>query len=129
MPDGPFLYPSHQITDRDNSFIVEEMLREQIYRCLGQELPYQSTVSVDSIAEKSHLIHIQGKIIVSHLSQRGMFIGRNGSKIKEIGTKTRIRLEDFWQKKVHLQLQVRLEKNWHEDKEKTRELGLYTSFS
>lgn len=116
LPEGEFLYPADEMTDRPTRFIVCELIREALFRQLGNELPYQCAVVIDKYEEKDHVTAMMATIVVARDSQKGMVIGKGGKKIKEIGQLARGSLESLLGKQVYLDLAVRVERQWMEHK-------------
>ncbi|MEN9808707.1 MAG: hypothetical protein RLZZ488_274 [Pseudomonadota bacterium] len=112
MPEGPWLYAEDDITDRPQQFVCGELIREQLFRQLGQELPYSAAVKVDRFENKSGLTVMQASIIVHKENHKGMVIGARGSRIKSIGQAARESLEKHLGRKVHLELFVKVQMNW-----------------
>jgi GTP-binding protein Era len=125
LPKGPPLFPADTITDMTENFIVAEMIREKAFRLTGQEIPYSTAVSVDSLSEakKGALVTIHATIHVERASQKGMVIGKNGSRLKMIGTEARKEIERMMGTKVFLKLFVRVQKNWSKDTKALRRFG------
>ncbi len=125
LPKGPPLFPEDTITDMPERFIAAEMIREKVFRTTGQEIPYSTAVSVDSFSEKKKgaLVKINATIHVERASQKGMVIGKNGSKLKEIGQAARQEIERMLGTKVYLKLFVRVQKNWSKDTKALRKFG------
>ncbi|MCX6130639.1 MAG: GTPase Era [Proteobacteria bacterium] len=101
LPEGPWLYPADDLTDRPQKFVCAELIREQAFRSLGAELPYQLAVRVDTIEITPQLVRIEAYLVVSRQSQRGIVLGKGGSKIKEIGSNARLNLEQHFGSKVN----------------------------
>jgi len=125
LPKGPPLFPADTITDMTENFIVAEMIREKVFRLTGQEIPYSTAVSIDSLSEskKGALVTIHATIHVERASQKGMVIGKNGSRLKMIGTEARKEIERMMGAKVFLKLFVRVQKNWSKDTKSLRRFG------
>lgn len=125
LPKGPPLFPEDTITDMPERFIAAEMIREKVFRTTGQEIPYSTAVSVDSFSEqkKGALVKINATIHVERASQKGMVIGKNGSKLKQIGQAARQEIERMLGTKVFLKLFVRVQKNWSKDTKALRKFG------
>jgi len=106
-------------------FITAEIIREKVFRLTGQEIPYSTAVTVDSFSEqkKSSLVKIDATIHIERNSQKGIIIGKNGSKLKEIGTEARKDIERMLGCKVLLKLFVRVQKNWSKDTQALRRFG------
>jgi len=125
LPKGPPLFPEDTITDMPERFIAAEMIREKVFRTTGQEIPYSTAVSVESFSEqkKGALVKINATIHVERASQKGMVIGKNGSKLKQIGQAARLEIERMLGTKVFLKLFVRVQKNWSKDTKALRKFG------
>ena len=114
LPVGPFLFAEDELSDRSSRFLASELIREQLFRCLGDELPYGAGVVVESFEENSVPLRIGAVIMLSEVRHKGMVIGRAGQMIKKVGTQARQSLEQLFDSKVHLELFVRVEENWIE---------------
>ena len=125
LPKGPPFFPEDTLTDLTERFIAAEMIREQVFRLTGQEIPYSTAVTIDSFSEeiKGRLVKIHANIHVERTSQKGMIIGKNGSKLKMIGTEARKEIERMVGSKVFLDLFVRVHKNWGKDTKALRKFG------
>ncbi|MEZ4743462.1 MAG: GTPase Era [Bdellovibrionota bacterium] len=115
LPEGPFLYNQDDITDRPQSFIISEMIREQIFRQLGNELPYGTSVTIDKYEQLGSLTKIMASIIVTQQSHKPIVLGKGGSRIRAIGASSRITIEKHLDNKVFLDLFVKVQENWIED--------------
>ncbi len=124
-PQGPPFFPEDTLTDLPERFIVAEMIREKVFRFTGQEIPYSTAVTVDSFSEekKGALVKIRATIHLEHNSQKGIIIGKNGSKLKKIGEEARKEIEKMVGTKVFLKLFVRVQKNWSKDTKALRRFG------
>ncbi len=124
LPESPPLYPDHALTDMPERFIAAEMIREKVFRLTGQEIPYATAVTVESFSEeRKNLVKIHATIHVERTSQKGMIIGKNGSRLKMIGTEARKEIERMVGTKVYLKLFVRVHKNWSKDTKALRRFG------
>lgn len=125
LPKGPLYYPEETLTDLPERFIAAEMIREKIFRLTGHEIPYSTAVTVDSFSEekKDTLVKIHATIHVERASQKGIIIGKDGSKLKMIGTEARKEIERMVGTKVFLKLFVRVLKNWSKDTKALRRFG------
>lgn len=125
LPKGPPFFPEEALTDLSERFIAAEMIREKVFRLLGQEIPYSTAVSVDSFSEekKGVLVKIHATIHVERASQKGMIIGKDGSRLKMIGIEARKEIERMVGAKVFLKLFVRVHKNWSKDTKALRRFG------
>ena len=124
IPEGPLFYPDpEQVSDRPTRFFVAEKVREQLFRCLGDEVPYSCAVEVTSFKEDPKLARIEATIHVERESQKGIVIGQKGKKIKEIGQNAREEIEDFLEQKIFLGLKVELSRNWTEQSQALKKMG------
>lgn len=125
MPEGPWHYPEDQVSDASERLLACEITREQLYRQLHDELPYDSTVRPESYTQrKDGSVEIHQQIVIARDSQKGIVLGKGGSRLKAIGEAARKELADLLGQKVHLFLHVKVDENWSEDKEIYEELGL-----
>jgi len=125
MPDGPWHYPEDQVSDASERLLAAEITREQLYRQLHDELPYDSAVRHESYTHrKDGSIEIHQQIVIARDSQKGIVLGKRGAKLKAIGEAARKELADLLGCKVHLFLHVRVEENWAESREIYEEIGL-----
>lgn len=118
LPEGPFLFDPEQLTDRSQKFVSSELIREQIFRHLQKELPYQSVVVVEKLEDKPNIVVIYAAVIVARDSQKAIVIGKRGDTIKMLGMKAREQLERHFGKKVFLELQVKVDPDWYEREKK-----------
>lgn len=126
LPEGPAYYPQDEFTDLNLRFLAGEIIREQVFDQMHQEIPYSAAVQVEEFREPregERVTRIAASIVLEKDSQKGMVIGKKGSRIKDIGRKARERIEDLVGGKVYLELNVRVEKNWTKDDRLLRELG------
>ena len=112
LPENPFFFAEDQLTDASERFLCGELVREQLFRHLQQELPYSVAVQVESFEETPKLLHIVANIIVERESQKGIIIGHKGQQLKKIGTAARQRIETLLGHSVYLSLQVQVLKQW-----------------
>ncbi|MCZ8324087.1 MAG: GTPase Era [Sphingomonadaceae bacterium] len=125
MPEGPWHYPEDQVSDASERLLAAEITREQLYRQLHDELPYDSTVRPESYTiRKDGSIEIHQQIVIARDSQKGIVLGKGGSKLKAIGEAARKELTELLGAKVHLFLHVKVDEKWGDDKEIYEELGL-----
>lgn len=125
LPEGPFYYPQESKTNRSPGFHVSEMIREQVMLQLGDEIPYATTVSVDTWDDQEKIIKIGATIWVERASQKAIAIGDNGERIKRIGTIARRSIESFVGKQVFLELWVKVKENWSDDSNSLEHLGYH----
>ena len=125
LPFGPPFFPEDSLTDLPERFIAAELIREKVFRLTGQEIPYSTAVTVESFSEEENrsLIKIQAVIHVERESQKGIVIGKSGSKLKKIGEEARKEIEQMVGSKVYLKLFVRVQKNWSKDTRALRRFG------
>jgi len=125
LPVGPPFFPEDTLTDLPERFIAAEMIRERVFRLTGQEIPYSVAVTIDSFSEKKNkgVIRIGATIHVERDSQKGIIIGKKGSKLKQIGEEARKEIERLIGSKVFLELFVRVDKDWSKDDRTLRQFG------
>lgn len=125
MPEGEWVYPEDQVSDASERLLACEITREQLYRQLHEELPYDSAVRPEKYVERRDgSVEIHQQIVVVRDNQRAIVLGKGGSKIKAIGEAARKELSDLLGRKVHLFLHVKTEENWAESREVFEEMGL-----
>lgn len=125
LPNGPPFFPEDAVTDMPERFIAAEMVREKVFRLTGEEVPYSIAVTIDSFSEdaKGSLVKIYATIHVERDSQKGIIIGKSGSKLKKIGEEARMEIQRMVGAKVFLKLFVRVQKNWSKDTKALRRFG------
>ncbi len=123
LPEHEPYYPKDQLTDRNTRFFVSEIIREKIFRLYEKEIPYSTEVIVHDYKEEQNIDKIYAYIIVERDSQKGIIVGRNGEGIKRIGVEARKDIEAFVQKKVFLDLRVKVEENWRKNEQKLKHWG------
>jgi GTP-binding protein Era len=125
MPEAAWHYPEDQVSDASERLLAAEITREQLYRQLHDELPYDSAVRPESYQQRRDgSIEIHQQIVIARDSQKGIVLGKGGSKLKAIGEAARKELADLLGVKVHLFLHVKVEENWAESREIYEEIGL-----
>lgn len=112
LPESPAYFDKDALTDRPARFFVTEIIREKILELYDKEIPYSSEVVVEKFVEDKKLIHINAVIYVERDSQKSIIIGKSGSMLKKVGMMARKDIETFFQKKVFLELFVKVEKDW-----------------
>ncbi|MFN3369954.1 MAG: GTPase Era [Sphingomonadaceae bacterium] len=125
MPEGPWLFPEDQLSDAPQRLMASELVREQLFLQLGQELPYASAVVVEKFEERadgSAAVHAQ--ILVERDSQKAIVLGAKGARIRAIGEAARREMEALLERRVHLFLHVKTRPGWAEDRHSWRDLGL-----
>jgi GTP-binding protein Era len=125
LPQGPPFFPEDTLTDVPEKFIAAEMIREKVFRLTGQEIPYSTAVTIDSFKEtkKGALVKIYATIHIERDSQKGIIIGKQGAKLKQIGEASRKEIERMLAARVFLKLFVRVQKNWSKDTRALRKFG------
>ncbi|GIX22046.1 MAG: GTPase Era [Gammaproteobacteria bacterium] len=125
LPPGPFLYEPDQISDKPLRFIAAELLREQLFLALHQELPYALTVEIEAFEEEEGLIRIAAVIWVAKRSHKAIVIGRGGERLKDVGRRARLAMREAFGKPVHLRTWVKVREDWHDDERALRSLGYH----
>jgi len=123
LPIQEFIYPPDQLTNRSVRFLVAEIIREKVFRLSGDEIPFASAVEIESFKERDDITHINALIIVEREGQKHILIGKNGEKLKDIGTKARIDIEHLLNSKVNLQLWIKQKSGWSENEAILNDLG------
>ena len=124
LPESPQLYPPDELSDRPLRFLGAELVREAAFEVLQQEIPYSLAVEVEEWDEKRpDLVRVRANLLIERTSQKQIVIGRNGRVIKEIGTRARRQLEILVDRKVHLELWVKVEPKWSSRPKRLKSLG------
>jgi GTPase len=123
LPPGEPYYPKDQLTDKPERFFASETIREKIFMHYKKEIPYSCEVIVNSFKEDEKIIRILAEIFVARESQKGILIGHKGSALKRVGTEARKDLEAFFQKQIHLELFVKVKKDWKDDERMLKNFG------
>ncbi|HRI19725.1 MAG TPA: GTPase Era [Panacibacter sp.] len=123
LPEGEPFYPEDDLTDLSTKFFVSEMVREKIYDLFGDEIPYHTAVLINEFKEKDTLIKIQADIIVQRETQKGILLGEGGRMIKKLGTMARADMEKFLQRKVFLELFIKVKPKWRDNDLQLKEYG------
>ena len=123
LPEGPHLYDEDQFTDRSIRFLCSELLREKILRMCGQELPYATTVEIESYKDEGTLVRIHARILVDKENHKRMIIGDKGQKMKSMATSARMDMEELLGKKVFLQCWCKVKSGWSDDERALKQLG------
>jgi GTP-binding protein Era len=125
MPESPWLFPDDQISDMPDRLLAAELVREQLFENLHQELPYALTVETEAWEErKDGSVKIDATIFVQRESQRAIVLGKGGDRIKSVGASARRQLEVLFECRVHLFLFVKVREKWQDDPERYRAMGL-----
>lgn len=123
LPEAPAFYPDDSISDRSERFFVSELVREQIFTLYEEEIPYHTAVLIQAFEEKTTLTVIKADIVVSRETQKMILLGKGGSMIKQLGINSRKAIEEFLQRKVHLELFVKVRPKWRDNENYLREYG------
>ena len=123
LPDCPPWFDKDAFTDKNLRFFASEIIREKILLNYKEEIPYCCEVGIESFKEGAERYDISAIIYVMRESQKGIIIGKKGAALKKVGTQARIEMEDFFQKKVFLQIYVKVDPDWREDRKELRKFG------
>ena len=123
LPDSPPFFDKDALTDRPERFFVNEIIREKILLNYDKEIPYAVEVMVEEFKEDENLIRIGAVVFCERDSQKGIIIGKQGAALRKVGTEARKDIEAFFEKKVFLQLYVKVEKDWRNRERKLRNFG------
>lgn len=115
LPESVFLYPEDQLTDKSNSFMASEIIREKLFRSLGEELPYSLMVDIDKFEATNKLTKIFATIVVDRDNQKPIIIGKGGEKLKKISIESRLDMESLFGTKVHLEIWVKVKKGFADE--------------
>jgi GTPase len=123
LPVGPPFFPKDQLTDKYERFFASEIIREKILVHYKKEIPYSVEIEIESFKEEKEIINIRGLIHVTRDSQKGIIIGHKGSMLKRVGTEARKDMEAFFNKKVFLELYVKVTKDWRDKPQVLKKFG------
>lgn len=123
VPEAPPVYADDEITDRSQRFLAGELVREQLMRQLGDELPYATTVEIERFAEDGELLRIGAVVWVEREGQKPIVIGKGGTRLREIGSKARQHMERLFGRKVFLETWVRVREGWSDDEAALKAFG------
>ena len=123
LPQGPHYYPKDQLTDKPERFFVNETIREKILLHYKKEIPYAVEVETEEFLEDQDIIRIRSVIMVERDTQKGIIIGHKGAALKRVGVESRKDLEKFFAKQVHIELYVKVNKNWRSNSQQLRRFG------
>lgn len=123
LPVSPPFYPKDMLTDKSERFFTGEMIRERILVHYKKEIPYSVEIEIESFKEEETIIRIRAIIYVERDSQKGILIGHQGSALKRIGRESRLEMETFFQKKVFLEMQVKVQKDWRNNDKNLKNFG------
>lgn len=125
LPEQEAIYPEDEITDKSQRFLAAEMVREQVMRQLGEELPYATTVEIESFEVDGTMLRIGAVIWVERNGQKAIVIGKGGERLRDIGTQARLQMERLFGTKVFLQTWVRVREGWSGDERALRAFGYH----
>ena len=123
LPENPPYFDKDQLTNKSMRFFVSEIIREKILKIYQKEVPYSCEVTVEEYKEEEKIVRIRANIMVSRTSQKSIVIGHQGKKIKKLGIESRTDIESFISKKVHLELFVKVDKDWRDKEGKLKKYG------
>lgn len=123
LPQQPFLYPEDRVSDRGERFLASELIREQIFRGFQQEVPYATAVSIEEFRRAQGALRIEATIWVEKEGQKPILIGKDGQRLKTVGTRARLAMQKLFGGKVHLQLWVKVREGWSDSERALRSLG------
>ncbi|MBT8296589.1 MAG: GTPase Era [Gramella sp.] len=123
LPESPAFYPKDTLTDKPERFFVNEIIREKILIHYKKEIPYSVEIETSEFFEEDEIIRMRSVIMVERETQKGIIIGHKGSALKRVGVEARKDLEKFFGKQVHLELYVKVNKNWRSDSKQLRRFG------
>lgn len=123
LPESPPWFEKDRFTDKSLRFFASEIIREKIFLNYSQEIPYSVEVTIEEFIENDQRYNIRAVINVLRDSQKGIIIGKQGSALKRVGTQARLDMEDFFEKKVFLELFVKVAPDWRENKTRLRQFG------
>ncbi len=123
LPEQPWFHEADALTDRSERFLASELIREKLFRLMGDELPYTSTVVIDQFIEEGALRRIHASIVVERDAHKGMVIGQGGERLKRIGSEARQELQTLFDGKVYLELWVKVRSGWADDEAHLQSYG------
>ncbi len=123
LPESPPFYPKDQLTDKPERFFINETIREKILMHYKKEIPYAVEVDTEEFFEEEKIIRVRSVIMVERETQKGIIIGHKGSALKRVGVEARKDLEKFFGKQIHLELYVKVNKNWRSNQSQLRRFG------
>ncbi|MBJ6369088.1 GTPase Era [Snuella sedimenti] len=123
LPESPAFYPKDQLTDKPERFFINETIREKILLHYKKEIPYAVEIETEEFFEEDDIIRVRSVIMVERETQKGIIIGHKGSALKRVGVEARKDLEKFFGKQLHLELYVKVNKNWRSNQNQLRRFG------
>ncbi|MBU2951875.1 GTPase Era [Tamlana agarivorans] len=123
LPESPPFYPKDQLTDKPERFFINETIREKILMHYKKEIPYAVEVDTEEFFEEENIIRVRSVIMVERETQKGIIIGHKGSALKRVGVEARKDLETFFGKQIHIELYVKVNKNWRSNANQLKRFG------
>ncbi|ATA89684.1 GTPase Era [Capnocytophaga stomatis] len=123
LPESPPFFPKDQLTDKPERFFVNEIIREKILLNYKKEIPYAVEVETEAFVESEQIIHIRSVIMVERETQKGIIIGHKGEALKKVGVQARADLEKFFGKQIHIEIFVKVNKDWRSNARQLRRFG------
>ena len=123
LPEGEPFFPKDQLTDKYERFFASEIIREKVFLNYQQEIPYSVEIEIESFSEEGPVLKISALIHVTRDSQKGIMIGHRGSRLKKVGTEARLDMEEFFKRKVFLEMHVKVTKDWRDKPQMLRRFG------
>lgn len=123
LPQGPHLFDDDQLSDRPLRFLASELIREQLMRQLGDEVPHRAAVVIEQLEEEAQLVRLAASILVEREGQKAIVIGTQGHRLKSVGSKARSQLQALFERKVALSLWVKVQPNWSNSEAAVKALG------
>jgi GTP-binding protein Era len=123
LPENEQIFADDEVTNRSEKFLAAELIREKIFRLLGEEIPYSASVVIEEFKLENNIRYIQAAVIVDKSNHKAIVIGKNGEKLKTIGSQARVDMEKLFGGKVFLELWVKIKKGWADDASMIKKLG------
>jgi GTP-binding protein Era len=123
LPEGPEYYPKDTLTDKSERFFISEIIREKIFLNYHKEIPYSTEVEIESFVDEPKIVRIRAVIYVMRTSQKGIVIGHQGKSLKKVGTEARKDIEGFLDKKVFLEIYVKVNEEWRDNTSRLKSFG------
>jgi len=123
LPEGEKIYPDDEVTDRNERFLAAEIVREKVFRFTGEELPYSVSVVIEQFKMDGKMRRIHAAILVDKDAHKAMLIGKNGEKLKEIATQSRLDMEKLFDGKVYLEVWIKVRSGWADSAQMLKSLG------
>jgi GTP-binding protein Era len=123
LPEGEKFFPDDQLTDRSERFFASELIREQLIRRYAKEIPYALTVEIERFQDEGKLYRVGAIIWVERPGQKNIIIGRKGEALKEVASEARLAMEQMFEKKIFLEVWVKIKKSWSSDENALSQLG------